>query len=78
MYVTKERFNSNKTVKAKLADWIADSVTIMQRYAGTFKLIISAMKTEAIADKTKVVQVKCEQKRLVSPRPGLVEILYKV
>ena len=49
------------TVKAKLADWLADSVKIMQRHAvviGTFKQIINVMKTEAIADKTKVIQVQ--------------------
>ena len=59
--LTKERFNSNKTVKVKLADWLADSVTIMQRQAaviGTFRQIIKVMKTEAIADKTKVIQVQ--------------------
>ena len=59
--ITKERFNSSKNKKEKLSGWLEDTVHIMQRQAQvieTFKEIIHLMKTEAIADKTKVINAQ--------------------
>ena len=59
--ITKERFNSSKNKKEKLSGWLEDTVDIMQRQAQvieTFKEIIHLMKTEAIADKTKVINAQ--------------------
>ena len=59
--LTKEKFNSNKIRKDALAYWLEEASDIMQRQMHvitTFKGIIDVMKTEAIADKTKVVKVQ--------------------
>ena len=59
--ITKEKFNSSKNKKEKLSGWLEDTVDIMQRQAQvieTFKEIIHLMKTEAIADKTKVINAQ--------------------
>ena len=56
-----EKFNSNKINKHDLSFWLADAADFMQRQAiviERFKDIIDIMKTEAIADKTKVIKAQ--------------------
>ena len=59
--LTKEKFNSNRIRKEALAFWLEDAGAFMQRQSAVieqFKDIIDLMKTEALADKTKVIKTQ--------------------
>ena len=74
--LTADKFNSRKTQKDQLAFWLADAVDIMEHQLGLisrFKNTVDVMKTEAIADKTKLIRITQEQ-LLESQNDQLVEM----
>lgn len=56
-----EKFNQKSVLKKDLAFWLADAADIMQQQLaiiGQFKDTIEVMKTESIADKSKLINVQ--------------------
>ena len=73
--LTADKFNSRKTQKDQLAFWLADAVDIMEHQLGLisrFKNTVDVMKTEAIADKTKLIST--QEQLLESQNDQLVQL----